>query len=38
MIEAASNGELNFLYSIGGNLLETMPDRNFIASALEKVP
>ena len=37
MIEAASNGDLNFLYSIGGNLLETMPDRNFIASALEKV-
>ena len=37
MIEAASKGELNFLYSIGGNLLETMPDRNFIARALEKV-
>ncbi len=37
MIEAAGNGELNFLYSIGGNLLETMPDRNFIASALQKV-
>ena len=37
MIEAASNGDLDFLYSIGGNLLETMPDRNFIASALEKV-
>ena len=37
MIEAASRGELDFLYSIGGNLLETMPDRNFIASALERV-
>ena len=37
MIEAARNGDLNFLYSIGGNLLETMPDRNFIARALEKV-
>lgn len=37
MIEAASNGDLNFLYSIGGNLLETMPDRNFIARALEKI-
>ena len=37
MIEAASKGELNFLYSIGGNLLETMPDRKFIARALEKV-
>ncbi|HSF59441.1 MAG TPA: molybdopterin dinucleotide binding domain-containing protein, partial [Candidatus Binatia bacterium] len=38
MIEAANNGELDFLYSIGGNLLETMPDRNFVARALEKVP
>lgn len=37
MIEAASHDELNFLYSIGGNLLETMPDRNFTARALEKV-
>ena len=37
MIEAASRGELDFLYSIGGNLLETMPDRNFIARALERV-
>jgi predicted molibdopterin-dependent oxidoreductase YjgC len=37
MIEAANRGELNFLYSIGGNLLETMPDRNFIESALERV-
>ena len=37
MIEAASRGELNFLYSIGGNLLETMPDRNFIARALERI-
>ena len=38
MIEAANNGELDFLYSIGGNLLETMPDRNFVARALEKMP
>jgi molybdopterin-dependent oxidoreductase alpha subunit len=38
MIEAASEGELNFIYSIGGNLLETMPDRNFVARALDKVP
>ena len=38
MIEAAHNGELKFLYSIGGNLLETMPDRRFVAKALAKVP
>jgi molybdopterin-dependent oxidoreductase alpha subunit len=38
MIAAASEGELSFLYSIGGNLLETMPDRNFVAEALQRVP
>ena len=38
MIEAAHQGEMKFLYSIGGNLLETMPDRNFVAEALQKVP
>ena len=38
MIEAAHRGDLKFLYSIGGNLLETMPDRNFVAQALTRVP
>lgn len=38
MIEAAHKEELKFLYSIGGNLLETMPDRTFVAEALAKVP
>ncbi|MEX0802959.1 MAG: FdhF/YdeP family oxidoreductase [Candidatus Binatia bacterium] len=38
MIEAAHQGELKFLYSIGGNLLETMPDRKFVAEALQRVP
>jgi len=37
MIEAAHRGEIKFLYSIGGNLLETMPDPTFIADALAKV-
>jgi molybdopterin-dependent oxidoreductase alpha subunit len=37
MIEAAHNGELEFLYSIGGNLLETMSDRRFVAEALTQV-
>src|SRR5262249_24246664 len=37
MIEAASNSDLGFLYSIGRNLLETMPNRNFIARALARV-
>jgi hypothetical protein len=27
MLEAAHDGDIDFLYSLGGNLLETMPDR-----------
>ncbi len=38
MIEAAHRGELEFLYSIGGNLLETMPERRFVSDALTQVP
>ena len=38
MIEAAHREELKFLYCIGGNLLETMPDRTFVANALQRVP
>ena len=38
MIEAAQRGDLQFLYSVGGNLLETMPDPSFVAKALERVP
>jgi molybdopterin-dependent oxidoreductase alpha subunit len=38
MIEAAHRGEIKFLYSIGGNLLETRPDPTFIAEALGRVP
>jgi molybdopterin-dependent oxidoreductase alpha subunit len=37
MIEAAHRGEIKFLYSIGGNLYETMPDPQFVAAALSKV-
>src|SRR5882724_6891636 len=38
MIEAAHNGEIKFLYSIGGNMLETMPDPKYVAEALGQVP
>ena len=38
MIETAQRGEIKFLYSIGGNLLETMPDPNFVTDALTRVP
>jgi predicted molibdopterin-dependent oxidoreductase YjgC len=37
LIEAAHRGEIKFLYSIGGNLLETMPDPKFVVDALAKV-
>ena len=38
MVAAARRGEMKFFYSIGGNLLETMPDPKFVAEALERVP
>ncbi len=38
MMEAAHQGNIKFLYSIGGNLLETMPDRIFVAEALQNIP
>ena len=38
MIEAVHRGEIKFLYSIGGNLLETMADPRSIVDALAKVP
>jgi molybdopterin-dependent oxidoreductase alpha subunit len=37
MLEAAHRGEIDFLYSLGGNLLETMPDRAMMAEALSRV-
>jgi len=38
MIEAAHRDGIKLLYSIGGNLLETMPDPQFVVDALAKVP
>ncbi len=38
LIEAAARGEIDFLYSIGGNLLETLPDRAFAREALARLP
>jgi molybdopterin-dependent oxidoreductase alpha subunit len=37
MVEAAHSGKLDALYTIGGNLIETMPDRNYVIEALKKV-
>ena len=37
MVDAAHRGELDALYTIGGNLLETMPDPVYVSGALQKV-
>lgn len=37
MMEAAERGEIDFFYSVGGNLLLTMPDPERVAGALRKV-
>ena len=38
MIEAADQGDLDILYSIGGNFLRTLPDPNQVSQALSRVP
>ena len=37
MIEAASKGDLDILYSVGGNFLRTLPEPKRVADALCKV-
>lgn len=37
MVESARRGALDFLYCMGGNFLETLPDRAFAAEALKRV-
>ena len=37
MLEAAHAGKIDFLYSLGGNLLETMPDRAYMSEALSRI-
>jgi molybdopterin-dependent oxidoreductase alpha subunit len=38
MIESAARGELDVLYSIGGNFLRTLPEPDYVRSALGSVP
>lgn len=38
MIEAAHAGDLDVLYSAGGNFLETLPEPEFVREALGRVP
>ncbi len=37
MLAAAHRGELDILYSIGGNFVETMPDPGWVREALQRV-
>ena len=37
-IDAAFKGELDVLYAMGGNFLETLPEPKFVQRALERVP
>jgi molybdopterin-dependent oxidoreductase alpha subunit len=37
-IDAAHAGEIDVLYSVGGNFLETLPEPRFVHEALERVP
>jgi len=38
MVEACARGELDLLYCLGGNFLRTLPEPDYVARALERVP
>ncbi len=38
MIEAAHDGKLDWFYISGGNFLETLPEPDYVRSAIERVP
>ncbi len=38
MIDAAYNGELDVLFSVGGNFLEVLPEPDYVEDALKRVP
>ncbi len=38
MVEAGARGELDLLYCLGGNFLRTLPDPNYVAQAMAKMP
>lgn len=37
MLEAASNGDIDFLYNLGGNLVATMPQPLWVVDAFKKI-
>jgi predicted molibdopterin-dependent oxidoreductase YjgC len=38
MIEAAHRGELDVLYSLGGNFLRALPDPGYVSEAMSRIP
>jgi molybdopterin-dependent oxidoreductase alpha subunit len=38
MIEAAARGDLDVLFSVGGNFLDVLPDPDFVEDALAQIP
>ncbi|HEY8667770.1 MAG TPA: FdhF/YdeP family oxidoreductase, partial [Tepidisphaeraceae bacterium] len=38
MVEACERGKLDLLYCVGGNFLRTLPDPDYVADAMSKVP
>lgn len=38
MVEAAHAGDLDLLYCVGGNFLRTLPDPDYVATAMSRVP
>lgn len=38
MIDACHQGEMDVLYQIGGNFLETLPEPDYIREAVERIP
>ena len=38
MVDAAHGGNIDLLYQIGGNFLETLPDPDYVREAVERVP
>src|SRR5262245_29181203 len=38
MVEACARGELDLLYCVGGNFLRTLPEPDYVASVMARVP
>src|SRR5262249_17612763 len=38
MVEAAARDQLEVLYCLGGNFVHTLPDPNYVAAAMQRIP